>query len=421
MRFRFSLPGPGQSLQCYCSGLSFGYNQGRWEFESSADEEALGSLREACFLQTVDRLTWSNPENGCILQLLDKEDLVSEEDLDDLLELELEFETAAPLSTGWHVACEGCFFRAGSFGDLLVVSIPLHRSTLDRAGLEIRPMGADRDIVLVEDNVIGKIWKNRDDHSPYSQLDGLINTTSHPYLYHPVWPEIENVSNEMAEHLLKDTVQVESWEDLEEDFRPDLLGISAEDLPALLVGVAHAVEGVCSQEMGQELQEMWADDETGVDVAESFSPPSDVEHAQHLIAASLFAGSRTARATFAKAGKDTSLEYSLGETASRQFIEGSILAHHSWLEIGGDRFSRVFSLSPTTALKIEQTLMGWAHSREWECLDYEHLWGWMCWSFDVGIRYQLARLIPEHLLEWARGELEWVEFLGEIQDGDLEE
>jgi hypothetical protein len=376
---------------------------GWWQITASLDPEGFEQLLSGFQTIETEPKLWINPRSDVSIRLLDERPatLASLFTEDDESELEVQFEIPLdiPCLRELHLSGYGGRFDVDETLDVLHLTVPSTVTATQAMAFSAIPGNAEYDIIWIEDTPVGRIWKQYDDESPFQTLDGMTHTSAHPYLFHPVWPALP-MNNVDIPAAITDIFEVAGWEDLEAEFRPDYLGISETDIPLLLAGVAHALEELCEEEYQDELAELW-DDESSVE-ADTNEHPSEIDNIQHILASSLFAGTRLSRINFAKGGVDTSLQHALGERPTITLIEAGIGAREAFRRVSrDDRFAGVRSCELVVNRIVEGLLEQAILSVEWERIDPMAVWSWSCWAFDLGVRYQMARLGHDALLEWA--------------------
>jgi hypothetical protein len=377
---------------------------GWWQITASLDPEDFQQLLSGFQTIETEPTLWINPLSDVSIRLLDEGTsglpALFTEDNESELEVQFEIPLDTPCLRELHLSGYGGRFDVDETLDVLHLTVPSTAIATQAMAFSAIPGNAEYDVIWIEDTPVGRIWKQYDDESPFQTLDGLTHTSAHPYLFHPVWPALA-MNNVDVVALITEIFEVAGWDELEAEYRPDYLGISEPDIPLLLAGVAHALEEICAEEYPDEVAELW-DDESSVEAGEN-AHPSEIDNVQHALASSLFAGARISRINFAKAGIDTSLHNALGERPTITLIEAGIGAREAfWRVTRDDRFAGVRSCELAVNRAVERLLEAAIDGMEWERIDPTSVWAWSCWAFDLGVRYQMARLGHEALLEWSK-------------------
>jgi hypothetical protein len=281
---------------------------------------------------------------------------------------------------------------------------------MNASGFTLHPISDWKEQVVWDDTGMGILLKPEqadiDENGPTPpflmlhglenlMLHGLENSLGHPVLMRPFPATLEGVDEEQMVRLIRSThemgeelgrsVAVEGVEadldsaEMEMTFQVEYAGIDPDDMPIILHLLYGLAEGQAEQAYGDE------------------DPPEEwATSVVSALIASLLSGSRAMRAELAHRGWDASLERRLGERDTMALVYGVMYTADALRRAVGDaRSGRVWSLPMPAALTAERVLQECAAAAALQKTRDVLADIFLC--FDLGARYQLARVAPDVL------------------------
>lgn len=271
--------------------------------------------------------------------------------------------------------------------------------TLRLAGYVLQPSSDWQEDVMWGEVIMGRIFKPEregrhtpEGPAPFLMLHGLASSLGNPLLMRPFAAPLEISDIDEMMRIVEQSCQEpaeleiddEDISDLDRTFRKEYAGFSADDLEMLMRTAIGFTEGIatdtCELYDIEELEEEW------------------MRSVFRTLVTAIISGSRVARAELARAGHDTSLDRGLGEEKLSALINGQLtFADATRRAIRDDRAWRCWSLGWGAAQTIEGLLAELLADELPEEPAPEGVLGDLLVCFDLGVRYQMARVAPELL------------------------
>ena len=309
----------------------------------------------------------------------------------------------------------------------MVMHIPASLKTLDtlrNSSYILQPANEWQEDILWGDVIMGKLIKNHDAKRntpegppPFLVLHGLSNSLGNQLMMRPFAAPLPITDLAELRRIILETCQREEEGDgernqlgeneMEYAFRQEYGGFAGDDMELLMRCSVGLTEGtaneVCEVEDLGELSDEW------------------MRTLFNILVTAIICGSRVARAELARSGYNTDLSHcSLNEMELQELINGQLsFADSMRRAIRDERSSRVWSL-PSGACQTAEILLGELLIPELpNDPTPEAMLGDILLCFDLGVRYQMARVAPE-LLEVAEAEWE-IELEMEMEMDDDED
>jgi len=280
-------------------------------------------------------------------------------------------------------------------------------SAMTNSGYQLHPVDDWKEQVTWNDAVMGLLLKPEQLHTaegeetpPFLLLHGLEHSLGHPLLMRPFLSTLPAMDISELERIIGQTAQMEDHEPVEPDgiedpdtaqmlaqtYQEEWSGIDQQDMPILLHMLFALAEGVAEV------------------IADSDEPDEEtVGEAATTLLVGLLCGSRVMRAELAHRGYETTLgERRLGERETMALAYGGMYTAEALGRAVGDmRAARVWSLPLTAAMSAERQLLTHLSASEQAGHVAEEIIGDIFLCFDLGVRYQLARVAPHILADEA--------------------
>ena len=284
----------------------------------------------------------------------------------------------------------------------MVMYLPADQELLDTLrenGYLLQPVNEWQEDVMWGEVVMGRILKPRlegtetpEGPAPFLMLHGLSSALGNREMMRPFSAPLEITDAEELERIIRESASniqdiapdEEEMDDLERTFRQEYAGLAPDDLELLLRTVIGFTEGIatdtCEAYELNELPEEW--------MRQTFQ----------VLVTAMITGSRVARAELARAGFETDLSHELGENLLSDLINGQLtFADAMRRAIRDDRSWRCWSL-PWGAAQIAEGLLPELLSEELpDDPPPDAILGDLITCFDLGVRYQMARVAPRLL------------------------
>lgn len=268
---------------------------------------------------------------------------------------------------------------------------------MTQQGYSLHPTSDWKEQIIWHDSVMGILLKpeqldeGEEETPPFLLLHGLENSLAHPVLMRPFPATPQSCNLEELRRIALDTfeqmrdpdgdsygVEDGEWNSI---YQVEFVGVVQEDMEVLFTLVMGLTDKLLEQ----------VGEEDGLD------HPGELAE---MLTNSLIAGSRVMRAELGRQGYDPSLEHKLGERDTIALAHGVIYTNDALRRACGDsRSTRVWSLPLQAAIQAECLLL---NLHEEALRDYplsaEEIAGDLLLCFDLGLRYQLARMAPELMM-----------------------
>jgi len=289
--------------------------------------------------------------------------------------------------------------------DQLIISVPVDRNMIEEIkdiGYAIHPLDDWQEEVWWDQLTIARLLKpevliaETKFVSPYLTLHGMQNSLAHPIFMRPFLPALPQVDHGEMSRIIRETINnsaelelawdSEEAEGMEAAFQQEYLGFDHDDLDLLLRVPVSLTENLALENFGDDIdedQDEW--------LSQVFS----------LLVISSICGSRVARAELARRGYDTSLDKRLGERDCMDLATGVLhFADALYDAIGDTRAAHLWSLERRAAMQAEIILDEMIMDNMPDGIDEDICICDVFLSFDLGVRYQMARVAPELLQEY---------------------
>lgn len=426
MYFSLSVPGisyPDFSYHWHALSLKHAYDS--WTISSYSEDYK--QIIEILELTQLKEGTWVNIDSGISLKVFENKKKGKDEfNVDDMVEVDIDI----PLETeieDQEIGCAGCLLSFEKEAKNLNITFALNKKQCEI--MDLRPIDSARDAIIVDEEIIGCVWKDIQIDNPYTALHGMANTTAHPYIFYPVWPALDCNNSERLLHFWetsKDTEFVSYLDEENENHKFEFVGIDQKSLGALLYGLSTAVEELFSEAYEEDVHMyLYHHEETESMLDEEVV--EEIQNLQPILACALFFGSRLARSQYLKhSNYNISLNNKLSKKELAMFVDGMIAKRRIGLDICDDeRLTRVQSVNNRLSLVTGNIFYNELQDHDWNILDTDEIWGWMCWAFDLGVKYQMLRLDKENISDWVKYEKSKndfdEEFMQELMDFPDEE
>ena len=286
--------------------------------------------------------------------------------------------------------------------DRILLSTPFGLESVEnikKIGYALHPLDEWQEEIWWDDMIMGRLLKPEillNDSpfvSPWLTLYGMQNSLAHPTFMRPFLPPLENIDEKELARIITDTVNSSddlqlAWEEEEEEemeatFQREYMGFDPDDLDLLLRVPMAMTENLGAELFGDDL-----DDDEDEWMSQVFS----------LLTIAGVAGSRMARAELARKGYDVGLENRLGDQDCMDLANGVLQFADAISDAVGDgRAAHIWSLERRGARLGETILEDLLLENMPQGVDIELAACDLYLSFDLGVRYQMARVAPELL------------------------
>lgn len=270
---------------------------------------------------------------------------------------------------------------------------------LKNSGYALQPIDDWQEEIWWEQLEMGRLLKpemlmqeNDPQGAPFLALHGMQNSLAHPVFMRPFLPPLEGVDHNEMRRIIQDTIESSTelqlaW-DMEESsesdatFHQEYLGFNRDDLDLLLR--AHIAISENLSDPYFEIADLEEDEEDDW-----------LSHVFSLMVTASVCGSRFARAELARSGYDTSLDNRLGDRDCMDLASGILHFTDALYDaVGDDRAAHIWSLDRRTSRIAEQILDDTLLDAMPAGVDPELVVYDLYLSFDLGVRYQMARVAP---------------------------
>ena len=281
----------------------------------------------------------------------------------------------------------------------MVMYLPADSQTIDslrESGYLLQPSNEWQEDIMWGEVIMGRLLKPSSEtepgpegSAPFLILHGLESSLVNRSLMRPFAAPLEIAEREEMLRIIKESCQEQAdllppedeTDSMDRTFRQEYSGFAIDDLELLLRTAIGFTEGIatdcCEDHDLESLSEEW------------------MRQVFQVMVASLIAGSRVARAELARAGYQTALEQELGESNLSDLINGQLsFADAMRRAVRDNRAWRCWSLQWGDAQAAELILEELLEQELPQDPAPEAVLGDILVCFDLGVRYQMARVAP---------------------------